>query len=71
MPDPLRDELSEEAKAALARQFAELEGRYSTDFHARWRVYERLRNVAMNRVQAEEDEWWDDDEEEPGSRRIG
>jgi len=63
VPDPLNDELSEEAKTWLAMKFAELAGRYSTDFHARWRVYERLRNVAMNRVQAEEDEWWDDEEE--------
>jgi hypothetical protein len=44
-PDPIHDELSEEAKQSLAIEFAILRNLYSSDWHQQWRVYERLRRA--------------------------
>ncbi len=47
-PDPIHDELSDEAKMELAVEFAALRTHYGKDFHAQWRAYEKLRNAYLS-----------------------
>ncbi len=47
-PDPLRDELTDEAKEELAILFAALKRFYSTSHHKNWRSHERLWNASSN-----------------------
>jgi galactose-1-phosphate uridylyltransferase len=56
-PNPLTDELTDEAKAALAKIFANLKAQYSTDFHQQWRVYQRLHNAGMNQQMFDATYW--------------
>jgi hypothetical protein len=53
-PDPIHDELSDEVKADLARQFAALRYLYSSDYHTQWRTYQRIHNAGMIALSWEE-----------------